>query len=161
MTSDQESALLQQLGASVDATRQLVTMLKAEQRALTEHDVELLEETVSEKQLVLARLKLLEETLSETFVSLGIDPKKGVLDQLEQVAHENVQLKMSVEYMRNSLKECAQLTEENAALVATGIKRVHNSLDLIRGFYEQDVASVYGPPGHVLASEFKRDIAKV
>ncbi|MGV6859287.1 MAG: flagella synthesis protein FlgN [bacterium] len=161
MTAEQESALLQQLGASIDATRQLVSLLQREQKALTEHDVALLEEAVSDKQMLLSRLQLLEEALGATFLELGFEPDKGVLEQMSRLAHDNLPLKTSIEFMRNAIEECTRLSQENALLVNSGIKRVHSSLDLIRGFYEQDVASVYGPPGYLSPQQFKRDIAKV
>ncbi len=162
MTPSQENHLKRQLLDVSNATRQLLLILQTEQQALCEHDVLLLETTVGEKQLCLSGLKLLESSLEDGFKQLGFDTSQGVLAQLDTLVPENVQLKESIGVVREKLEECSKLTAENALLVSTGINNVRSSLDLIRQPYEQDDATVYGPPGQELsAMAFKRDIAIV
>ena len=161
MTPAQEKHLTQQLDDAGVAIEQLLTILKSEQRALAEHDVELLENTANEKQLCLSGLAMVESRLGETFKALGFDIQKGVLGQLGKLAHENVSLRSRVELMRQQLQECSQLTNENSVLITAGINNVRSSLDLIRGGYEEGFASLYGPSGHTTDQDFKRYIATV
>lgn len=161
MNVSQESALLNLLQEAVQSTQQLNDVLQQEQKALVEHDIDALEETVQTKSLALTRLQMVETSLSQNFAMMGFDLDNSLLEQLEMLAHENIELKSCARYMRDSLQECQRLTEENASLVSLGLKRVTHSLNFLHNLHHQEVASVYGPPGHMDTEKLKRNITVV
>lgn len=161
MKGSQEAALLNMLQEAVEATQQLSEVLTQEQLALVEHDIDALEETVQTKSMALTRLQMVEASLTQAFGEMGFDLNKSLLEQLEMLAHENIELKSCARYMRDSLQECQRLTQENASLVSLGMQRVSHSLNFLGKLHNQEVASVYGPPGHMDVASFKRSITTV
>ena len=161
MDAQQEVQLLKQLQEAIEATGQLNQVLQDEQQALINQDIDTLETTIQTKSLALTRLQMIERTLTESFKSLGLNLDRTLLAQLESLAVENFELQTSARVMRESLLSCQQLTRENAALVSSGLKRVTDSLDLLHRLNNQDVASVYGPPGHMDLEKIKRSITVV
>lgn len=161
MNLSQESTLLKMLQEAVEATQQLIEVLQQEQDALVQHDIDALEDCVQTKSLALTRLQMVEASLSQSFSAMGFDLDKSLLEQLEQLAHENIELKSCARYMKDSLQECQRLTKENASLVSTGLKRVSDSLNFMHNLHNKEVASVYGPPGHLAVEKMKRSITVV
>lgn len=161
MQVNQEEQLLKQLKEAIEATQQLNQVLKDEQQALVDQDIDALEISIQTKSLALTRLQMIEGALTKSFSSLGLDLDKTLLVQLEILAEDHLELKSCAKTMRESLLECQRITRENAALVSSGLRRVTGSLDLLHRFNHQDVASVYGPPGHIDMEKVKRSITVV
>lgn len=161
MDSRQEAQLLNQLTEAIEATDQLNEVLESEQRALVEQDIEALENSIQAKSLALTRLQMVEGGLTQSLSQLGLALDKTLLSQLESMATENADLQESARVMREKLLHCQRMTRENAALVNSGLKRVTDSLGLLHRLHNQDVASVYGPPGHIDMEKIKRSITVV
>jgi flagella synthesis protein FlgN len=137
------------LESDLDYLNRLIDLLHAERDALEARNVQQLQDTVTAKSALLAALDSNGRQRDRHLRQQGQEPTPGnwqrYLDGLDETQAPGI--RDTWELLLGALRQCAELTEINARIVARTQRSVGHVLDLVRGQTGQGDASVYDQQG--------------
>ncbi len=140
-------------------SERLLTCLQAERRALSQRDMDALQQTTEEKLQLSQQLEQLEQQRENLVARLGFSNNRDSLEQCFNSLPQRDSLKQSWQQVLDNIEACRDGNLTNGGILEVGRQHVEQALSILRG--QSGGPALYSPSGNTEADLGRRELGKV